>query len=99
MVQRLCVLHRDADRLEVDVADVSAGRFGLLTLIPEGGVRTRLTLEREADHVWRDHTLTRVVDLLPDPPAPPRGSRANRATAMFRWFAGIATDQEPPTVR
>lgn len=99
MVQRLRVLHRDADRLEVEVENVSAGRVAVLTVIPEGGARTRLTLEREDGDVWRYYTLTRVVDLVPDLLAPPRGSWANRATAMFRWFAGIPTDQEPPTVR
>lgn len=99
MVQRLRVLHRDADRLEVDVENVSPGRVALLTVIPEGGARTRLTLEREGEDVWRYYTLTRVVDLVPDLLAPPRGSWVNRATAMFRWFAGIPTDQEPPTVR
>ncbi len=99
MVQRLRVLHRDANRLEIDIENASVGRVAVLTVIPQGSARTRLTLEREADDVWRYHSLTRIADLMPAPLAPPRGSWANRANAMFRWFAGIPTDQEPPAVR
>lgn len=96
VVQRLRVEQLDADRLEVTVENVTPGRLALLTVVPDGGARTLLSLVRESEDVWVYYTLTRVVDVLPGLFDLPRASWANRAAAMFRWFAGIPTDQEPP---
>jgi hypothetical protein len=96
MVQRLTVLERDADALEIEIVNVTAGEALLLEVIPAGGLRSRVRLDREDGDVWRYYALTRVDDILPGPLRPPRASWINRAVALYRWVAGIPSDQEPP---
>jgi hypothetical protein len=99
IVQSLHVRDRTADRLVVELANVSSGRMALMEVLPVGAGRTLLHMEREAGEVWTFYTLINVADRVPDVLTPPRGSWVNRAAALYRWFAGIPTDQEPPAAR
>jgi hypothetical protein len=99
IVQRLTVRERSADRLVLELENVSGGTLALVEVLPVGGARTLLHMEREAGEVWTFYTLISVTDQAPDMLAPPRASWINRAVALYRWFAGIPTDREPPAAR
>lgn len=99
IVQSLTVLDRTEDRLVVELRNVTSGRMALIEVLPIGAARTLLHMQREAGDVWTFYTLITVADRAPDLLTPPRASWINRAAALYRWFAGIPTDQEPPPAR
>lgn len=99
IVQRLSVVERGPDRLVIELENVSSGHMALMEILPVGGARTLLHMQREAGDVWTFYSLIRVADRAPELLSPPRASWVNRAAALYRWFAGIPTDQEPPPAR
>lgn len=99
IVQRLTVIERGSDRLIVELENVSSGHMALMEILPVGGARTLFYMQREVDDIWTFYSLIRVADRAPDLLSPPRASWINRAAALYRWFAGIPTDQEPPPAR
>lgn len=99
IVQSLTVLDRTEDRLVVELKNVTSGRMALIEVLPVGAARTLLHMQREAGDVWTFYTLITVADRAPDLLTPPRAAWINRAAALYRWFAGIPTNQEPPPAR
>ncbi|HMR29917.1 MAG TPA: hypothetical protein PKA13_03255 [Geminicoccaceae bacterium] len=99
IVQSLTVRERTPDLLVVELQNVTSGTMAMIEVLPVGAARTLLHMQREAGDVWTFYTLITVADSAPDLLSPPKAAWVNRAAALYRWFAGIPTDQEPPPAR
>jgi hypothetical protein len=79
--------------------NVTAVRKLILTMFAPGELQSTYFLERRSPGVWTYYSLSRTS---PDANPLARGHAAsylNRAVALFRYVAGIPTDQEPPAAR
>ena len=100
MVTRLRVKDVAGDRLVVEMSNLSPLRFLGFTVVPAGDFQTLYFLDRQPDGSWQFYSVTRILNgslLLSRLVAGP--SYVNRAVAMYRHLAGIATDKEPPAMR
>lgn len=95
-VYRLRVRERTSERIVFGIDNVSPVTLAFLTLAEAGQYEFLYLLERESPAIWRFYSLSRVGDgpvLLAESHAK---SYVNRAVALFRYLAGIATNREPP---
>jgi hypothetical protein len=84
VIQRLSIIDRTDDRIEIGVTNVTPARIAIVTLFEPGGSDMRLWLERQSPDQWTYYSLTRLSgSALLARPALER-SYANRAEAMFR---------------
>ncbi|HUK17085.1 MAG TPA: DUF6675 family protein [Bryobacteraceae bacterium] len=70
--------------------------FGL-TLFRPGDIQSVCFLDRDSTDVWRYYAIARIpkgASLLIQ-----SASLINRATALYRYLAGIPADREPPAAR
>jgi Family of unknown function (DUF6675) len=99
VVYRLLIRERRPNRLVIATENVTAVRKLILTLFAPGELQSTSFLERRSPGVWTYYSLSRTS---PDANPLARGHAAsylNRAVALFRYVAGIPTDQEPPVAR
>jgi len=99
VVYRLTIRELSADRLVVETENVTAVRSLFMTLFEPGQLQATTFLERKPQDVWTYYSLSRTspdVNWLISGHA---ASYINRAVALFRYIAGIPTDQEPPAAR
>jgi hypothetical protein len=97
VVYRLRLREATPDRLVIEIENVSAVRWYLLTLFAAGELRTVFFLERSGPGAWRYYSLMRIGPGASG--AQYEKSYINRAAAFFRHVAGIPTDQAPPAAR
>lgn len=98
-VYRLRIRERKPDRIVLAIDNVSPVSLAFLTLAEAGAYEFLYLLERESPGVWRYYSLSRAGDgpvLLAESH---EKSYVNRAVAIFRYVAGIATDREPAGAR
>ncbi len=96
---RMQVLVRTPDRLEVETENAGTIRFLFLPLFHPGDVQALYVLDRQADGSALFYSLTRIGMGASSLAAGHAASLVNRAMAMYRYLAGIPTDQEPPAAR
>ncbi len=99
VVYRLLIRELSPDRLVISTENVTAVRELFLTLFDPGELQSIYVLERGSTGVWTYYSLSRTS---PDASLLASGHAAsylNRAVALFRYVAGIPTDQEPPAAR
>jgi hypothetical protein len=99
VVYRLLIRELRPNRLVIATENVTAVRKLILTLFAPGELQSTYFLERRSPGVWTYYSLSRTS---PDANPLARGHAAsylNRAVALFRYVAGIPTDQEPPAAR
>ncbi|MGH6627322.1 MAG: DUF6675 family protein, partial [Burkholderiaceae bacterium] len=99
VVYRMRVRERDAQRLVLSYENASPVRAFGITLFEPGALQTVAFAERHAADVWAFYLLMRIdrgASIFADSQ---EASSVNRAVALYRHWAGIATDQEPPAVR
>jgi hypothetical protein len=89
-------LRSSSTRYEIDLVNVTALRTALVPVVAPGNHRIHYAFEEVADDEWAFFSLLRSGPALVPLPAERRGSYINRAAAIFRYAAGIATDLEPP---
>ena len=97
LVTRLHTTVAGPERIVVDTTNVSPFRWLGITIVPAGGMQTIYFLDRQMDGTWGFYSLTRIQNasvLLSGLVSGP--SYLNRAVAMYRYFAGIPTDRDPP---
>lgn len=94
VIYRLDVLARSDDRLVIDLRNMTAVRLMLLPLFDAGDQRAIYVIEREAGDNWTYYQLARTPPLGPGMDL--KASYINRAVAVFRYTAGLATDAAPP---
>ena len=99
VVERLRVLASAPDRIVVEIENVSAVRFGFLTLVEPGGTRSIYFMQRLDSDIWGYYS----VGLSAADPGGSLGvsdaSLVNRAVALYRHFIGVPTDRDPPAAR
>lgn len=96
VVYRLVIRELGPDRLVVATENITAVGKLFLTLFDPGELQSIYFLERGSPGVWTYYSLSRTG---PDASILARGHAAsyvNRAVALFRYIAGIPTDQAPP---
>jgi hypothetical protein len=99
VVYRLLIRELRPNRVVIATENVTAVRKLILTLFAPGELESTYFLERRSPGVWTYYSLSRTS---PDANPLARGHAAsylNRAVALFRYVAGVPTDQEPPVAR
>ncbi len=96
---RMQIVGASEDRLVFSTANVSAIQFFGIPLAAPGEIQSICFLERESSDVWRYYSLTRTGNQASLFMSGHNASLINRAVALYRHFAGIAPDKEPPASR
>jgi hypothetical protein len=96
---RMHIVKASADRLVLDVENVSAMRYHFITLFPPGEMQSVYFLDRETENVWRYYSIVRTGKNVNRLIAGNESSAVNRAVAFYRYLVGIPTGQEPPAAR
>jgi hypothetical protein len=97
VIYQMQVVVRTPERVVVNVVNVSPVRTFLITLFRPGELQATYFLDRLGPNEWGYFGLWGITT----GPLTNRyeASSVNRAVALFRQFAGIPTDQEPPAIR
>lgn len=95
-VYRLRIRERNPERVVFAIDNVSPVTLAFLTLAETGEYEFLYLLERETPHIWRYYSLSRAGDGPVLFAESHQKSYVNRAVALFRHLAGIATNREPP---
>ena len=96
-VSRLRVREADSGHIIIEASNVTPLRWMFVSFAAPGNVQTWYFLDREAGGSWRFYSLTRVLyasSLFARFVS--AESYLNRAAAIYRHFAGIPTDRDPP---
>jgi len=101
VVYRITIRELRPDRVVIDTENVTAVSSALIvTLFEPGHLQSTYFLERKPEDVWTYYSLARTsADVNWLARRGPVASYVNRAVALFRYVAGIPTDQEPPAAR
>jgi hypothetical protein len=93
------ILVASADRVVIEVENVSTIHYVLLTVFHPGEMQTIYFLDRESENVWRYYGMLRIGKNANQTMTGNESSAINRAVAFYRAQVGIPTDQEPPAAR
>src|SRR4051794_18814423 len=96
VVYRMRVRELDPGRLAVEMENVSTLRYLIIPLAGPGDLQSVYFLQRRAPEEWAYYSLARTDGGASSLTQGHDASYVNRATALFRYFAGLPTDQEPP---
>ena len=96
VIQRVSIIDRTEDGIEIGITNLSAARVAFLTLFDPGGSEVRLWIEREADDRWTYYSLTRLSGAGLLARSAMKRSYVSRADAMFRYLIGV---ERPRDVR
>jgi hypothetical protein len=97
VIYRMTVIARTASRVVVTVVNVSPVRTSLVTLFRPGELQATYFLDRLGPDEWGYFGLWGITTgVLTGGHA---ASSINRAVALYRNFAGIPSDAEPPAAR
>jgi hypothetical protein len=96
VVYRMRVLESGRNRLVVTTENTS--RLLILTLFSPADLQSTYFLEPVAPGIWGYYSVFGVREHLIARLGSSEASYENRAVALFRHFAGIPTDQEPPPI-
>lgn len=96
LVYRLNVLERDDIRAILALENTEALTYLFVTVFNAGEYQFLYFFDRESDDTWRYYSLVRVGASFNPLVRQGGPSYINRSVAMFRHFAGIPTDLEPP---
>ena len=98
-IYRMHIAESSADRLVIDVENVSKIRYLLVTLFSPGEIQSIYFLDRESEGVWRYYNMVRTGKNANRLATGNESSAINRAVAFYRHMVGIPTAQEPPVAR
>lgn len=98
-VYRMHMAKVSADRLVIDVENVSAMHYLFIPLFHPGELQSIYFLDRESENVWRYYGIVRTGMKANRMMAKNDSSAINRAVAFYRYFVGISADREPPAAR
>jgi hypothetical protein len=89
VIQRVSIIDRTEDGIEIGITNLSAARVAFLTLLDPGGSEVRLWIEREADDHWTYYSLARLSGTGLLARSAMKRSYVSRAEAMFRYLADV----------
>ena len=98
-IYRIHIAEASADRLVVDVENITTMRYLLIPILHPGEMQSIYFLDRESDNVWRYYSIMRIGKNANRLIAGNESSTVNRAVAFYRHLVGIPTGQEPPVAR
>jgi hypothetical protein len=98
-IYRMHIAEASADRLVVDVENVSTMRYLFIPFLRPGEMQSIYFLDRDPENVWRYYSIVRTGKNANRLIAGKDSSAVNRAVAFYRYLAGIPTDREPPAAR
>ena len=98
-VYRMTVLERTAERLVVSTENLTPIRIGILTAFDPGAMQSVIFLDRRGAGVWGYYQTIRATEGASAIAMGSNASYVNRLAALYRYMAGIPTDQEPPAAR
>jgi len=98
-VYRMHIAEASANRLVIDVENVSTIRYLFVPLFPPGEMQSIYFLDRESENVWRFYSIVRTGKNASRLITGNESSAVNRAVAFYRYLVGIPTDQEPPAAQ
>ena len=93
------ILEASADRIVINVENVSTLHYLFVTAFHPGEMQTIYFLDRESETVWRYYSILRIGKNANQTMTGNESSAKNRAVAFYRYLVGIPTDQEPPAAR
>ena len=96
IVYRMNVRERRAGRVVMAIENVSPVRALIFTLFGPGVLQTVEFLEQRGPNLWGVYLITRVRADASALALEHDASYVNRVVALYRYIAGIQTDQEPP---
>jgi hypothetical protein len=96
VVYRMRVREFGPNRLTMETENVSSVRYLLLPLAGPGDLQALYVLERQTSTEWGYYSLARTSASTSLLLGGHEASYVNRAVALFRYIAGLPTDQEPP---
>jgi hypothetical protein len=99
---RLRIRSVSASRVVFETENAGTVRYLLIPVFQPGDAQSVYFFERESAQIWRYYSLARTSAGAGAFAALAGGHEAsliNRAVALYRYFAGIPTDQEPPAAR
>jgi len=98
-IYRMHIAQASADRLVIDIENVSTMRYLFVPILHPGEMQSICFLDRESENVWRYYGIVRTGKSANRLIAGNESSAVNRAVAFYRHLVGIPTDQEPPAAR
>jgi hypothetical protein len=98
-VHRMTVRERTADRLVVSIENMTPIRVGILTAFDPGALQSVIFLDRRGPGLWGYYQTIRAAEGASTIALGSNASYVNRLAALYRYVAGIPTDQEPPAAR
>ena len=98
-IYRMHIAEASADRLVIDVENVSTMHYLFIPLFHPGELQSIYFLDRESENVWRYYSIVRTGMNANRMIAGNESSAVNRAVAFYRHFVGIPADREPPAAR
>ena len=98
-VYRMTVRERTAERLVVATENVTPIRVGILTAFEPGAMQSVIFLNRRGPGLWGYYQTLRATEGASVIALGSDASYVNRLAALYRYMAGIPTDQEPPAAR
>jgi hypothetical protein len=98
-IYRMRIAEASANRLVLDVENVSTMRYFFIPVLHPGEMQSIYFLDREPENVWRLYSMMRTGKNANRLIAGNESSAINRAVAFYRWLVGIPTGQEPPAAR
>jgi hypothetical protein len=96
VVYRMRLLEVRPERLVIRTENMTSVRLWLLPLFGPGDVQAAYFFERLSPDVWGYYSLTRTDAGSKLLRRRHEASYVNRAVALYRHFAGIPTDRDPP---
>lgn len=98
-VYRLTVRARTADRIVLSTENVTPIRVGILTAFDPGSMQSVIFLDKRGPGLWGYYQAIRATEGASAFVLGSDASYVNRLAALYRYEAGIPTDQEPPAAR
>jgi hypothetical protein len=98
-IYRMHIAEASADRIVIDVENVSTMRYLFITILHPGEMQSIYFMNRESDNVWRYYSIVRIGKHANRMIAGNESSAINRAVAFYRYMVGIPAEQEPPAAR
>ena len=98
-IYRMHIAQASANRVVIDVENVSTLHYVFLPVFHPGEMQTIYFLDRESENVWRYYTIVRIGKNANQTLTGNESSAVNRAVAFYRYVVGIPAEQEPPAAR
>jgi hypothetical protein len=98
VIYRMRLRESDSQHFLVETENVTPVRRWALTLYKPGDLRSLYFLDQRSPGIWSYYSLMRI-DATPWLMTGHENSYINRAVALYRHFADIPTDLEPPPAR